>query len=64
MPLTRVITTIGRLAKPQPLVIAKVSATPAAPPKGSRLLTALPPALSVSAWRLFRPGSEAVSTNV
>ncbi len=64
MPLTSVMTTIARLPKPQPLVIANDTATPTAPPNGSRLLTALPAALSVSPCRLLSPGRELVSTNV
>ena len=41
-----------------------VTATPAAPPNGSRLLIALPAAFIISAWVWVSPGSDPVITNV
>src|SRR5262245_59357568 len=63
-PLTSVDTVTARLEWPQLPAIVKVSATPAAPPKGRTLLIALPAVLSTSACAWRSPGSEPVRTNV
>ena len=63
-PLTRVDTAIACLRCPQLPAMVKVTATPAAPPNGSRLLTALPAQLRTNACRWVSPGREPVRTNV
>ncbi len=49
---------------PHDIVIVYVTATPAAPPNGTTLETALPAKLSTSAWGWVRPGMEFVSTKL
>ena len=63
-PVTMADVETARLRKPQDRQIAKVAASPTAPPPGSRLLTEEPHTLTMNARRWLSPGSEAARVKV
>ena len=56
MPLTRIPSVVAGAEIPHDIVIVYVAATPAAPPNGTTLETALPAKLSTSALRVGQAG--------